>query len=289
MIIFRQFDKLNAMPWLGKVFGGTLGFIVGGPLGAILGTALGHQFDRKLEEIEVFPRLNQSGQQRLQQAFLTAVFSVMGHLAKADGRVSEAEIAIARQIMEEMHLSYAMREAAIGLFRHGKSPNFSLDAALDQFSREVGQNSPLIRLFLEILLQAAFADGRLHPAEEQLLFYICQRLRFSRLEFQALKAFMEAKLRFAQAKSYRHTSNHQPPPRRQAPSLADAYAVLGVSPQASDAEITRAYRRLISQHHPDKLLAQGLPEEMVRLATEKTQQIRKAYEIIQAHRQSRKA
>ncbi len=272
------------MAWLGKVFGGTFGFMLGGPLGALLGAAIGHQFDRGMEGVAFFPRLEPGRQQRIQMAFFTAAFSVMGHLAKADGRVTEAEIDLARRIMDRMDLSKEMRETAIRLFREGKSPDFSLDAALDQLCREVGRRSPLLRLFLEILLQAAYADGSLHPAEERLLLQICQRLGFSRFEFQALRAFMEAQLHFSQARyQYR-----QAPPRH-TPTLADAYAVLGVRPQASDAEITKAYRRLISQHHPDKLVAKGLPEEMVKLATEKTQQIRKAYEIIQAHRQRRKA
>jgi DnaJ like chaperone protein len=279
------------MAWLGKVFGGTFGFMLGGPLGALLGAAIGHQFDRGREGIEFFPRLEPGRQQRIQMAFFTAVFSVMGHLAKADGRVTEAEIEIARQIMDRMDLSREMREAAIRLFREGKSPGFSLDATLDQFYHEVGHHSPLLRLFLEILLQAAYADGSLHPAEERLLSHICQKLGVSRFEFQALRAFMEAQLRLSRAAGYQHrySSGERQAPFRQAPSLADAYAVLGVSPQASDAEVTKAYRRLISQHHPDKLVAKGLPEEMVKIATEKTQQIRKAYEIIQAHRQRRKA
>lgn len=276
------------MAWIGKVFGGAFGFMVGGPLGALLGAALGHQFDRRTEEIEFFPRLEPGRQQRIQMAFFTAAFSLMGHLAKADGRVSEAEIDIARKIMDRMDLSQEMRQVAIRLFRQGKSPDFALDAALDQFCREVGRRSPLIRLLLEILLQAAYADGSLHPAEEHLLAHICRKLGISRFEFQALRAFMEAQLRFSAGYQERRTFGHRPPPRP-TPSLEDAYAILGVSPQASDAEVTKAYRRLISQHHPDKLVAKGLPEEMVKLATAKTQQIRKAYEIIQAHRQQRKA
>lgn len=279
------------MAWFGKVVGGTFGFMLGGPLGAVLGAAIGHQFDRGLGENWAFPRLEPSHHQRVQMAFFTAVFSVMGHLAKADGQVTEAEIALARQVMDRMGLSHTMRESAIRLFRQGKSADFPLDEVLDQFRRETNGHAPLLRLFLEVLLQAAYADGSLHPAEERLLFYICHRLGISRLEFQALRAFMEAQLRFSQAYShYRHTSStRQPPPHHPTPSLADAYAVLGVSSQASDAEVTRAYRRLISKHHPDKLVAQGLSEEMVKLATEKTQKIRKAYEVIQAHRQRRKA
>ncbi|GAB4355253.1 MAG: co-chaperone DjlA [Methylohalobius crimeensis] len=273
------------MSWLGKVFGGTFGFMLGGPLGALLGTAIGHQFDRGMEGGDVLPRLEPGRQHRIQMAFFTATFSVMGHLAKADGRVSEAEIEMARRIMARMDLTEEMRQAAVRLFNEGKSPRFPLDDTLDQFRREVGRRSSLIRLFLEILLQAGYADGGLHPAEESMLLHICHRLNFSRFEFKALRAFMEAQLRFSQARyQYQYTGRRQTPPRRQGPSLSDAYAILGVSPSTSDAEIKKSYRRLMSQHHPDKLVAKGLPEEMVKIATEKTQQIRNAYEIIQAHR-----
>ncbi|BCX87895.1 DnaJ like chaperone protein [Methylomarinovum tepidoasis] len=278
------------MSWLGKVLGGTFGFMLGGPLGALLGAAVGHQFDRGLGEFQSLPRMDAGQQERIQMAFFTATFSVMGHLAKADGRVTEEEIAVARQIMDRMDLPPHLRETAIRLFREGKSPNFPLDATLDQFRQEVGRRASLIRLFLEIQLQAAYADGRLHPTEERLLLHICQRLGFSRFEFQALRAFIEAQLRFTQAYAqhqYQQRHGHRPPPRRQQPSLSDAYALLGVSPDASDAEIKKAYRRLMSQHHPDKLVAKGLPEEMVRIATEKTQKIREAYEIIRNHRQHR--
>jgi DnaJ like chaperone protein len=132
-------------------------------------------------------------------------------------------------------------------------------------------------MFLDIQVQAAFADGTLDPEEENVLLKICQILKISRLEFQHIKMQAQAQQRFHQ-QGPPHSGHSQN-------SLADAYSVLGISENASDTEIKKAYRRLMSQNHPDKLVAKGLPEEMMTVAKKKTQKIAKAYELI---RESRK-
>ncbi|MGX2038647.1 co-chaperone DjlA [Methylocaldum sp. MU1018] len=268
------------MTWLGKVVGGTFGFFMGGPLFAVLGAALGHQFDRVMGNAGLLQASFIPGaQNRVQMAFFTATFSVMGHVAKADGRVSEAEIKAARAVMDRMALSDDMRQTAIRLFNEGKRPDFPLYGALDQFRTESRHRSSLLRPFIEIQLEAAYADGGLDIAAERLLLRICDRLRFSRLEFHDIKTRMDAERRAARAGSRNSQGNRQRAAARPS-SSADAYAILGIAPSASDAEVRRAYRKLMSRHHPDKLVAEGLPEETVRLATEKTQQIRNAYEVI---------
>lgn len=270
------------MTWLGKVVGGTFGFFMGGPLGAVLGAALGHHFDRGIQDIRLLESDFAPGiQHRAQMAFFTATFSVMGHIAKADGRITEAEIEAARNVMKRMELRDELRKTAIRLFNEGKRLDFALDAALEQFRTECHRRYSLLRVFIEIQLEAAYADGGLHEIEERLLLHVCDRLHFSRFEFHALKVRLEAERRFA-----RYGGRHSRWGHREAPSAArepspmDAYAILGVPPSAGDAEVKRAYRRLMSQHHPDKLVANGLPEEMVKIATEKTQQVRKAYDVI---------
>ncbi len=261
------------MSWLGKVVGGTFGFLMAGPLGAILGAAIGHQFDA---ELEIDENLNPGHQQRVQMAFFTATFSVMGHIAKVDGRVSQAEINLANKIMNEMGITGGARETAIKLFQQGKKPNYPINEVLAQFRRECHRRTNLIRMFIEIQLQAAFADGAIKQTEEGVLLNICEQLRISRVEYETIKLQFQAQQRFYD----RHPQSVNP----QRNILQDAYAVLGLKPSASDAEVTKAYRRLISRHHPDKLVAKGLPEEMMLLAKEKTQKIRKAYETIRAAR-----
>jgi DnaJ like chaperone protein len=259
--------------WWGKVVGGAFGFVLGGPLGGVLGAALGHQIDERVGDLE--------GQRELTQlAFFTATFSVMGRVAKIDGRVSEDEIAFARSVMEQMSLSEEQRRVAIRLFNEGKEEDFPLDAALDQFRRQLHRGHNLLQIFLEIQIQAAYADGYMDEPERALLLHVCHRLGFSTAQFEHLDALV----RFAREFSYVPPGSRTtptPPPRDK---LRDAYGLLDLAPEASDEEVKRAYRRLMNQHHPDKLVAKGLPEEMVKLATEKTQEIKTAYETVKAAR-----
>lgn len=269
------------MSWWGKLVGGAFGFMLGGPLGALLGIALGHNFDKGLGTLSDAELPGSGDRERVQAAFFTATFSVMGRVAKADGRVSPEEIRMAEAVMAEMSLDAARRKTAINLFQQGKSADFDLDAVLEQFRRECHGRSTLIGMFVEILLQAAYADGRLDPSEDRLLLYVCRRLGVSEFDYRRLERMVRVE-RGHGAGAGAGAGGGRPPP----PSLDDAYQVLGVAASASDAEVKRAYRRLLSQHHPDKLVSKGLPEEMIKVATRKTHEIRQAYERIREARGS---
>ena len=257
------------MSWLGKILGGALGFALGGPLGALAGVALGHNFDRSATAERgdgwAEPDLLDS-RERTQTAFFTATFSVMGHLAKADGQVTRDEIRLAARVMDEMQLTGTHRQLAERLFREGKEDDFPIEEVLDQLRRECRYSAHLITMFVEILLHAAFADGELHPQERGLLERICVRLHLPAGELDRLEAMMRAE---------RHARGGPAP---DALSTDDAYAILGVEETCPDAELKRAYRRMMNRHHPDKLVAKGLPEEMMRIATEKTREIKAAYD-----------
>ncbi len=261
--------------------GGAFGYLLGGPLGALLGAALGRKFDRGLGQ------LGEAGaggfrpgeQQRVQTAFFTATFAVMGHIAKADGQVSKDEIGMARQVMDQMSLNPQLKKTAINLFNEGKQPGFDLDQVLEQFRHECHRRSHLIRMFLEIQLHAAYADGELHNAEERLLLHICETLGIPIAEFRHLETMVRAAREFGAG-----GAGAGPGARPSKGHLARAYEVLGVKADASDAEVKKAYRRLMSQHHPDKLVSKGLPEEMMNLAKEKSQEITVAYETIKEAR-----
>ena len=265
------------MGWWGKLVGGAFGFALGGPLGALLGAALGHGFDRGLQDTAA-PALEPGDRERVQTAFFAATFAVMGRIAKADGRVSADEIQIAGALMDRMGLDAEHRRVAQALFREGKKPGFPLDDALDQLRRECRGRRDLLRLFLALEVDAALADGEVQPAERAVLRRIGERLGFGRLEAEAVEAMVRAERHFREQIG---TPGRRP---EAGLALADAYALLGVDPTADDAEVTRAYRRLMSQNHPDKLVSKGLPEEMIRLATEKTQEIKAAYERVRQAR-----
>jgi DnaJ like chaperone protein len=267
------------MAWWGKLVGGAFGFMLGGPLGALLGGALGHGIDRGMASMEADEGLDPGKRERIQTAFFAATFSVMGHVAKSDGRVSEREIALAEAVMARMELSQDMRRTAIKLFKEGKSEGFPLDDVLEQLRRECQGRRTLLQMFLEIQLQAAYADGRPGLSEERLLLHICRRLGVPELLFRHLEQLVRLQQGFGAGVGGR---GRQVPrrPVSEGPTLDQAYEVLGVDRKSTDAAVTRAYRRLLSQHHPDKLVSKGLPEEMMKLAAEKTHEIRQAYEVI---------
>lgn len=261
------------MSWWGKAVGGAFGFMLGGPLGAVLGAALGHQFDRGLGLVLRDEALGAAGTERIQAAFFTATFSIMGHMAKVDGRVSKHEIETARFIMQRMQLNEEQKKAAIKLFNEGKRPDFPFNDVMDQFRQECARRTTLVQMFLEIMISTAMADGQLHKQERQLLYTISDKLRYPRQFFERLLNMAAGQQQYS---SHSRAGGHAP--------IQDAYAVLGVEKTASDAEVKKAYRRLMNQHHPDKLVSKGLPEEMMELAKEKTQEIKAAYEDIKQAR-----
>lgn len=256
---------------LGKLIGAVIGYMVGGLVGLMIGVILGHQLDKHLMRLGggfLFSHMAQQ-QMQVQQIFFEATFTVMGHLAKADGRVSEQEIALARQVMARMGLDEAAQRQAMNFFGRGKEPGFDLEVMLQTLRSALAGRANLIRMFLEIQLSAAFADGQLEAAERRILERICSVLGFPLQAFEQLVNMIQAEMH-----------SQQQGGRAQGPSLEDAYAILNIEESASDAEVKRAYRRLTSQHHPDKLAAKGLPKEMMKLAEQKTHEIRTAYERI---------
>lgn len=273
----------------GKIVGGLLGFILAGPGGLLLGGLCGHIFDRNITQRLRQGRYWHANTTNItQKIFFKRTFQVMGHIAKLDGRVSEAEIHTARLVMKRLGLNEHLRREAMHLFNQGKQPNFSLQSALRDLATASHHDRALLQLFIEIQFQTALAEGFLTPTKQRVLAAICQSLGFSTWQFnwfeQLFSQVYQQSTGQQQRQDQQYHHQQQSATSTTQATLQNAYLLLEMSPQASNADIKRAYRRLMSRHHPDKLLAKGLPDSMIKLATEKTQTIQAAYDRICAAR-----
>lgn len=248
----------------GKLIGGFLGSLFG-PLGLIIGVGVGHLFDKGLQINEGF---FSPDPQMAKRVFFKTTFMMMGFLAKADGRISEREIQAARNVMQQLRLNPEQKMMAIQYFNQGKSPQFNWAAIMDNFIRNCGYNPQLMQLFVEIQLKAAVVEGLENNRKRMVLEQLCDKLNIPRSVLSQMESHFRAERVF-----------HEPR-RSTLDELGLSHAILGTTDKSTDTEIKKAYRQLMSQNHPDKLVAKGLPEGMIKLATEKTQRIQKAYEIV---------
>jgi DnaJ like chaperone protein len=250
------------------VIGAILGLLFGGPIGLVIGAFVGWAATQALK------RSILGGLQVMQSDLIETTFSVMGAVCKSDSVVTRDEIRTVEKIFTMLRLQAEQREQAKAAFNRGKQPDFDLDAAVDQFARVSHGRAPLLQLFLQLQYMAIAADGKVHPAEHEMLVRIARRLGLGERDVSQLEALLRA-------------AAGGPPPPGEPPTrdrLTDAYAALGVAPEATEAEIKRAYRKLISQNHPDKLAARGLPESMRAVAEERSRELNAAYDLIKSAR-----
>jgi DnaJ like chaperone protein len=254
------------MQWFGKGIGGLIGAFVAGPIGSLLGVLVGHQLDQSMN----------GGRGRsvreISRLFFEATFEVMGQIAKIDGRVSEDEVRVARRIMQGMRLTDEQVQSAIEHFTRGKRADYPLDARLGLLAEQIGGRSDLARAFVQIQLQSAIGAGDVGADKRQVLWRVASTLGVSRAELAQIEAVI---------RGFDHGGAAQ---KSVAQSLEEAYRVLGVTAQASNDEVKTAYRRLMNQHHPDKLVARGLPKSMIGVAEQKTHEVRTAYERVRTQR-----
>lgn len=272
------------MNFAGKLAGAFFGYLLsGGSIwGALIGLYFGSMFDRGLSQGDFIGGVHsRGGRQKIQQVFFKTIFSLLGHLAKADGRVSEDEIQTARSIMQQMRLNESQKQQAINYFSNGKSDGFQLDEVLNEYVQVSHQNRMLTQMLLEVLILGALADGELHANEEKILKHTFSRLGFNDSDYERMLSMVQGQQHFHQgaAGGGQHYSQQS-----REDALKEAYDVLSAKPEDNDRELKKAYRRQMNQHHPDKLVSRGMPEEMVKMATEKTQEIKSAYELIVAER-----
>jgi len=254
-----------------KLIGFIAGYYFFGFFGALLGLFIGSFLDR----IRVYGAgaINPLQNMARQAVFLETLFIVMGKLAKVDGQVSQLEIDHVEQFMLKLGMSAGHRADAINWFKMGADPAFDIAPACRRFMDTCGNTKNLKQVLLVYLIVLAFADGHFHPAEEVLLTDIAARLGYGEAAFMQLLERVLNQSHFAGGEA------------SAADALEDAYKALGVTGESTDAEIKRAYRKLISQYHPDKLIGQGMPEDMIKVATEQAKEIQLAYDLIKKRRE----
>lgn len=274
------------MAWKGKFFGALIGLLMTRNVwGAVLGAVIGHIFDQSLgyrrpsgayAAAAAQSAAGGRGRVSISDIFFRTTFELMGHVAKSDGRVSEAEIDAARRLMQELRLGPSEINAAIACFRTGKSASYDAQPQVEYLREACAMRHDLLRAFMELQLRAALAGNGISPPARAILTRVAERLGMSGLEFAHMEATLRARRYGGNGQTGRPSSAEKP--------LAESYAELEVTASMSDQQVTKAYRRQMSRHHPDKLVANGLPESMAQVAKEKTQRIQEAYEAIRAAR-----
>lgn len=255
-----------------KLLGALLGFFAGGFIGALVGFFIGSIIDRSVQ-LGV-GAINPLSTKHRQNVFLKTVFTLMGKLAKADGHISQDEINHVEKLITRLGLKSENRQQAIDYFKTGSRPNYDMGPLLAEFLVVCGQTRNLKQVLISYLVGMALSDGVIDGDEEKQLRHIALKLGFNAIEFDQLIRMIKGQDHFSQS----HTTS--------ASTIDDAYAALGVTAADSDQTIKQAYRSLISKYHPDKLIGQGLPEDMIKEATERSQEIQAAHDMIKKYRKA---
>ncbi len=254
-------------------------FIIGLLISPILYLALSEKLTKK--RIQSNPTL-----------YLTVVFEVLGHLSKAKGVVTQDDINLARQFMDRLQLDAASRQLAQQSFNRGKASDYPLRSRLRELYFQYRFRRNVLNIFCEQLIQAALVDGKLDEKESQILFIVADEFHIPRQRMVIYIQMMMGSFHFRQEYyDNKQNSQHQQSnnyggyqSRSRQSDLQNAYRILGIDSSADIPEIKRAYRKLMNEHHPDKLVSKGLPKEMLEAAKKRAQEIQAAYDLIKASR-----
>jgi len=248
-----------------------LGFYFLGFFGSLIGYFLGGIVDRS--RAYGIGGINPLSSGNRQKVYLKTVFILLGKLAKADGHISKEEIAHVEQLFQKLGMSAEHKQNAITLFKQGSETDFDIDPTLKEFMAVCGRTHQLRQMLLVYLIVMALSDGSIVSSEERLLINIAYQLGYDETAFRQLLDMVLNQSHFAGGQAVSATA------------VEDAYKALGVSKDMTDQEIKHAYRKLMSQYHPDKLMGQGLPEDMIAVATEQAKEVQVAYDLITKSRQ----
>ena len=262
----------------GKLIGVCLGWFTTGDLpGVLVGLGLGYVVDNCIFAVNRSSSSHDDSVDlaQVQKEFFIATFSVMGYIDELVSRPHHQIYDTLNKVAARLNLADDVFQEAGDLYCEGMSSEFNLNKVILPFYAVCHSQKLLLEKFLEMQLYAAFDGVTLHPDKQEVLMDICQALELTEEDFNrtldTIKAEYHSNWDGDQSMALHSDSSV---------NLADAYNMLNISPNASNDEIKKAYRRLTNMHHPDKLIAKGLPEEMLKLSETKTHEIRMAYERI---------
>jgi DnaJ like chaperone protein len=237
------------MPYWGKVVGAVAGLATGRPWIALIGLVLGHQFDRGFaDKFRKFgSNTPNSRLEQLPDQFVKILFQTVGHIAKADGRVTEEEIRAARGLMHRLGLGPVEVREAMTWFESGKEMSFPLRSTIRDLRVNAARKSESRSLFVRLLLEVALSKPALHQRERVMLWVVCADAR----------------------------------------RVAAAYRTLGIEKTQTNAEIKKAYRRLMNRNHPDKIASDNPDAAVIAEAERRTREVRSAYEMLKSRRSIR--
>ena len=234
----------------GKIIGGTTGFALGGPLGAIIGMMIGGSFDRSARK---FSSSNQISQQQKQNVFALCIIVLSAKIAKADGQVTKEEI---YTFKEKFNIQSEEMSEVSKIFNEAKKSSFGFKNIADQVGNLFSDNKVLLEQLLNNLFYIAEADGLTSINELEVLKSISQSFHFNETDFQRI--------------FHSRLNNKE----------SDPYKILGVTREDSDNNIRKKWIELSKEHHPDYLIAKGMPKEFIKEANKELSSINLAYDKI---------
>ena len=265
--------------WLGKIVGLILGFTLAQAPGALMGLLIGHIFDsvsisrvkpkRATQQSRVVERPSAEISVN-DQIYFDTLFSVLGNFAMSGGKVATSYLNELHNIMRQMHLDENAQRNAWDWYRHAQHEDFNLRQALFGFTRHSGTQPEYSQHFLQTLVQFANFHKPINEAQYNMLVTVAHTLGLS----SSLFAHLAPKPQPGSQGKKEHTQTQK------TFTLEDDYKMLNIKSTVSNAEVKWAYRKLMSRYHPDRLMSKNLPEELIQLATRRTQEIKNAYEKI---------
>jgi DnaJ like chaperone protein len=265
------------MGLLGTLIGGSIGFMMGGPLGAILGGAIGSNFGGGGARVHPGARMGMGGGYgygygagprtgfnplQAQQTFMVALISLAAKVAKADGAVDPAEVKRFDEFLKQnLGMAAEERRVAARIFNEARDSDIPAEEFARQIRQVMGHQPDRLKDLVALLVSVAMADGQYHEKEEALIRRIAVEMGLSSRDYDEAVSIFN--------------------PRA---SVDTSYTVLGVTREATDAEVKKAYRRLAREYHPDVVANKGMGEDFQKFAAEKMRAVNAAYDAIKEAR-----